>query len=162
MSNGGSAPRILSIDDYFMTEHDVTVKDSDTGRTTTKTVHVTPNWTVPQQESMNYDKEFDDNCPLSPQVMKYEYEMEMEEIYRQSLLKSFKKQIDNLLFNFIILDSFNEKVEYFEDFWSYAKSKGFQVYTVEIQAEPNVCFKRNTHSRTLSEILRVSSPTHNF
>ena len=87
--------------------------------------------------------------------MKYEYEAEMEEIYRQNLLKSFKKQIDNLLFNFIIVDSCNEKVEGFEDFWSYAKSKGFQVYVVEIQAEPNTCFKRNTHGRTLSEILRV-------
>ena len=89
------------------------------------------------------------------QEMKYEYEAEMEEIYRHNLLKSFKKQIDNLLFNFIIVDSCNEKVEFFEDFWSYAKSKGFQVYIVEIQAEPNTCFKRNTHSRTLSEILRV-------
>ena len=87
--------------------------------------------------------------------MKYEYEAEMEDIYRHNLLKSFKKQIDNLLFNFIIVDACNEKVECFEDFWSYAKSKGFQVYVVEIQAEPNTCFKRNTHSRTLSEILRV-------
>ncbi len=38
VSNGGSAPRILSIDDYFMAEHDLTIKDPDTGKTVTKTV----------------------------------------------------------------------------------------------------------------------------
>ena len=48
--------------------------------------------------------------------MKYEYEAEMEEIYRHNLLKSFKKQIDNLLFNFIIVDSCNEKVEFLKTF----------------------------------------------
>ena len=61
--------------------------------------------------------------------MEYEYEPEMEELYRQSLLKSFKKQVDNLYFNFIIIDAVFSKVKQFEEFWSYAKSKGFQVYS---------------------------------
>ena len=38
VTNGGSAPRILSIDDYFMAEHDIVFKDPDTGKTITKTV----------------------------------------------------------------------------------------------------------------------------
>ena len=90
------------------------------------------------------------------QEMKYEFEAEMEGMYRTSLLKSFKKQIDNLYFNFIIVDSCNEKVQYFEEFWSYAKSKGFQVYVVDLQSDPAVCHKRNTHGRTLDEINKVS------
>ncbi len=89
--------------------------------------------------------------------MKYEFEAEMEGMYRTSLLKSFKKQIDNLYFNFIIVDSCNEKVQYFEEFWSYAKSKGFQVYVVDLQADPIACHKRNTHGRTLDEINKVST-----
>lgn len=43
VTNGGSAPRILSIDDYFMAEHDIVFKDSDTGKTITKTV--SKSWT---------------------------------------------------------------------------------------------------------------------
>ena len=38
VTNGGGAPRILSIDDYFMAEHDIVFKDPDTGKTITKTV----------------------------------------------------------------------------------------------------------------------------
>ncbi len=60
-------------------------------------------------------------------MLEYEYEAEMEEVYKQSLLKSFKKQIDNLLYSFLIVDAVFDKVKFLEEFWSYAKSKGFQV-----------------------------------
>ena len=60
-------------------------------------------------------------------VLEYEFEAEMEDSYRRNLVKSFKKQIDNCLFSFIIIDANNDKVRYFEEMWSYAKSKGFQV-----------------------------------
>ena len=59
--------------------------------------------------------------------MEYEYEQGMEEAYLQSLFKSFKKTVDGGLFPFIIVDAINDKVKSFEPFWSYAKSKGFQV-----------------------------------
>ena len=61
------------------------------------------------------------------QLMEYEYEEEMEDMYRQSLLKSFKKQLDNMYFSFIIVDSVFNKSRHVNDFWTYAKSKGFQV-----------------------------------
>lgn len=61
------------------------------------------------------------------QVLEYEFDPEMEEAYRSSFLKSFRKQVDNCYFNFIIVDSMFERAKYIEDFWSYAKSKGFQV-----------------------------------
>ena len=60
-------------------------------------------------------------------MLEYEYEQAVEEAYRQSLLKSFKKTVDDGFFPFIILDATNEKVVHFSEFWSYAKSKGFQV-----------------------------------
>lgn len=61
------------------------------------------------------------------QVLEYEYEPELEDSYRQNMFKSFKKTIDDGFFPFIIVDAVNEKVKHFEEFWSYAKSKGFQV-----------------------------------
>ena len=38
VANKGSAPRILSLDDYFCTEKEKTVTDPDTGKSTTKKV----------------------------------------------------------------------------------------------------------------------------
>lgn len=60
-------------------------------------------------------------------MLDYEYEPEMESSYRKNMYKSFKKTIDDGFFPFIIVDAVNEKERHFEDFWSYAKSKGFQV-----------------------------------
>lgn len=64
---------------------------------------------------------------FSFQVLEYEYEAEMESAYRQNMLKSFKKTIDDGFFPFIIVDAVFDRIKHFEEFWSYAKSKGFQV-----------------------------------
>lgn len=59
--------------------------------------------------------------------MVYEYELEMEETYRNSMLKTFKKTLDDGFFPFIIIDTINDKVRHFDQFWSAAKTKGFEV-----------------------------------
>lgn len=59
--------------------------------------------------------------------MEYEYESGMEDSYRQNMYKSFKKTIDDGFFPFIIVDAINDRVKQFDEFWSYAKSRGFQV-----------------------------------
>lgn len=59
--------------------------------------------------------------------MVYEYEPEMEESYRLSFIKSFKKTITDGYFPFIIVDNVNDKVKYFGEMWSFAKQNGFQV-----------------------------------
>lgn len=60
-------------------------------------------------------------------VMEYEYEADMEETYRTSMFKTFKKTLDDGFFPFIILDAINDRVRHFEQFWSAAKTKGFEV-----------------------------------
>ena len=59
--------------------------------------------------------------------MKYEYDAELESSYRSSLVKSFKKQIDDGYFSFILVDCINDKTEHYRPMWSYAKQKGFEV-----------------------------------
>ena len=59
--------------------------------------------------------------------MEYEYELEMEPHYRTALTKAFKKQVDEGHFSFLIVDAFNEKVQYFKDMCHHAKDKGYQV-----------------------------------
>jgi len=63
------------------------------------------------------------------QVMEYEYDSAMEVSYQLSFLKSFKRQIDDCYFSFIIVDAVFDKLAQLEEFWSYAMSKGFQAST---------------------------------
>ncbi|XP_060085528.1 YLP motif-containing protein 1-like [Ylistrum balloti] len=79
----------------------------------------------------------------------------MEESYRQNMFKSFKKTIDDGFFAFIILDAVNDRCKQFEEFWSYAKSKGFQVYIADIQGDVATCAKRNTHKRSIKELEKI-------
>uniref|UniRef100_A0A8C1YCV8 YLP motif-containing protein 1 n=1 Tax=Cyprinus carpio TaxID=7962 RepID=A0A8C1YCV8_CYPCA len=124
---GGAPPRVLGLDDYFMTEVEKVEKDPDTGKR------------------------------VKNKVLEYEYEPEMEDTYRSSMLKTFKKTLDDGFFPFIILDAINDKVKYFDQFWSAAKTKGFEVYLAEITTDHQTCAKRNIHSRTLKDITKLAS-----
>ncbi|KAI5606639.1 YLP motif-containing protein 1 isoform X1 [Silurus asotus] len=132
---GGAPPRVLGLDDYFMTEVEKEEKDPDTGKR------------------------------IKTKVLEYEYEPEMEDTYRNSMLKTFRKTLDDGFFPFIILDAINEKVKYFEQFWSAAKTKGFEVYVAEVSADHQTCAKRNIHGRKLKDITKLansweSAPVH--
>uniref|UniRef100_A0A4W3IHN5 YLP motif-containing protein 1 n=1 Tax=Callorhinchus milii TaxID=7868 RepID=A0A4W3IHN5_CALMI len=123
---GGAAPRVLSLDDYFMTEVEKVVKDPDSGKRVKK------------------------------KLLEYEYEPEMEETYRSSMFKTFRKTLDDGFFPFIIIDAINNRVKHFEQFWSAAKTKGFEVYIAEMSADNQTCAKRNIHGRKLKEINKMS------
>uniref|UniRef100_A0A2D4Q4V6 YLP motif-containing protein 1 n=3 Tax=Micrurus TaxID=8634 RepID=A0A2D4Q4V6_MICSU len=123
---GGAAPRVLSLDDYFITEIEKEERDPDTKKRVKK------------------------------KILEYEYEADMEEVYRASLFKTFKKTLDDGFFPFIILDAINDRVRHFEQFWSAAKTKGFEVYLAEITADNQTCCKRNVHGRKLKEINKMA------
>lgn len=87
--------------------------------------------------------------------MKYEYDKEMDEVYQKSLVKSFKKTIDDDLFNFIIVDMVNEKLAYLEEMTNYATEKSYSVYIIEILGDIIQCTNRNIHKRSFKEIYEV-------
>ena len=57
----------------------------------------------------------------------YEYDEADAAMYRVSLKKAFKKQCDDSLFNFLIVDGVNAKTEHYAEIYDYAKAKGFEV-----------------------------------
>ncbi|CAD6227510.1 GSCOCG00001193001-RA-CDS [Cotesia congregata] len=129
LEQAGSAPRILSLDDYFLTEKEIESTDDNGKKIINK------------------------------------YEEGMESSYLTSLVKAFKKNIVDGFFNFIILDSINEKISDYEEMWSFAKSKGFRVYICEMDMDVQICLKRNVHNRTEDEINRIIDyfePTPNY
>ena len=89
--------------------------------------------------------------------MKYEFDAEMDEAYQRSLVKSFKKTIDDDLFNFIIVDMINHKLSKLEEMSQYAKAKGgFQTYIIELNdKDEQVYLDRNVHNRSSEDIKKV-------
>lgn len=75
--NGGSAPRIFAMDDYFMTEED-------------------------EEELKTAGSRKRKSSVSGPAVMKYQYESGMEEAYRASMLRAFRKTLEEKRFSFII------------------------------------------------------------
>ncbi|XP_052864674.1 uncharacterized protein LOC128271262 isoform X2 [Anopheles cruzii] len=119
---GGPSPRVLSLDDYFLVDKEVEERDPVSGKLT-KVVRA-----------------------------EYEFDGEMEELYIQNLIKAFKRTISERLFNFVIVDCCNHRLEYYCEFHNYARSNGFKVYTCTMQTDVDACVEQNVHHRTAEEI----------
>merc|ERR1739838_1084861 len=94
---------------------------------------------------------------VKTKTMEYEYEPEMETSYRESLTKSFKKQVDDGFYPFIIIDCINDKIKHFSDIAAYAKKKDYEVYIGEMDYEINTCYQRNIHNRSKIDIRKIIS-----
>ncbi|KAF9667768.1 hypothetical protein SADUNF_Sadunf15G0057800 [Salix dunnii] len=132
VENGGNVPRIHSMDDYFMTEVEK-VEDGDASKSSSSTRGKKP--------------------IVKRVVMEYCYEPEMEEAYRESLLKAFKKTLEEGTFTLVIVDDRNLRVADFAQFWAIAKRSGYEVYLSEATyKDPVGCAARNVHGFTIDEI----------
>ncbi|KAI3513465.1 hypothetical protein L1887_20799 [Cichorium endivia] len=136
VENGGEAPRIHSMDEYFMTEVEK-AEDSDLSK---------PSGSLRGKRQ------------VMKKVMEYCYEPEMEEAYRASMLKAFKKTLDEGVYSFIIVDDRNLRVADFAQFWATAKRSGYEVYLVEASyKDPAGCAARNVHNFSLDDIQKMST-----
>ncbi|XP_010483988.1 PREDICTED: YLP motif-containing protein 1-like isoform X1 [Camelina sativa] len=134
IENGGSAPRIHSMDDYFMTEVEK-VEESDS-----------------TSSSSGRSKR-----PSVKMVMEYCYEPEMEEAYRSSMLKAFKRTLEDGTFSFVIVDDRNLRVADFAQFWATAKRSGYEAYILEATyKDPTGCAARNVHGITLDQVQQMA------
>ncbi|KAJ9560153.1 hypothetical protein OSB04_005313 [Centaurea solstitialis] len=135
VDNGGEAPRIHSMDEYFMTEVEK-AEDS---------------------ESSKSSGSFRGKRQVMKKVMEYCYEPEMEEAYRASMLKAFKKTLEEGIYSFIIVDDRNLRVADFAQFWATAKRSGYEVYLVEAAyKDPAGCAARNVHNFTMDDIQKMA------
>ncbi|XP_050542910.1 YLP motif-containing protein 1-like isoform X2 [Daktulosphaira vitifoliae] len=125
ISMGGQAPRILSLDDYFMTEVTKIEIDPET------------------------------NKKVEKKVMEYEHDSANESLYRTSFIKAFKKKVLENYFSFYIIDAINNKVTYYKDILDIAKVNGFTGYVIELESDVELCIKNNIHKRTTQEINNI-------
>ncbi|XP_077240463.1 uncharacterized protein LOC143881327 isoform X2 [Tasmannia lanceolata] len=135
VENGGSAPRIHSMDDYFMTEVEK----------------------VEENEGSKSSSSVKGKKRITRKVMEYCYEPEMEEAYRSSMLKAFKKTLEEGNFTFIIVDDRNLRVADFAQFWAIAKRSGYEVYLLEAAyKDPMGCAARNVHGFSSDDIQKMA------
>ncbi|MCO5598298.1 hypothetical protein L7F22_052390 [Adiantum nelumboides] len=125
--NGGSAPRIHSMDDYFTCEVEREEEvESGSSRSKKKVVK---------------------------RAMEYCYEPEMEEVYRASMLKAFRKTLEEGMFKFVIVDDRNVLIADFAQFWAIAKRSGYEAYILEAPySDVKGCAARNVHNFTEQHI----------
>ncbi|GER49997.1 P-loop containing nucleoside triphosphatehydrolases superfamily protein [Striga asiatica] len=131
VENGGTVPRVYSMDEYFMTEVEK----------------------VEESEGPRSSGSVRGKKTVTKKVMEYCYEPEMEEAYRSSMLKAFKKTLVEGAFPFVIVDDRNLRVADFTQFWATAKRSGYEVYLLEAEyKDPAGCAARNVHGFTQNEI----------
>ncbi|URE19177.1 nuclear protein [Musa troglodytarum] len=183
IENGGNAPRIHAMDDYFMIEVEKKVDDNEGSKSSS---------------SSRVKKQ------TTKKVVEYCYEPEMEEkigterasyalkdmkatpdrqgnswldsasdkernVYRSSMLKAFKKTLEEGIFTFIIVDDRNLRVADFAQFWAVAKNlwfyekknpnprSGYEVYLLEAPyKDPTGCAARNVHGFTQEGIQNMA------
>ncbi|XP_020082574.1 YLP motif-containing protein 1-like [Ananas comosus] len=132
---GGNAPRIHAMDDYFMIEVEK-VEDNDGNKSSSS---------------------FRGKKQSTKKAIEYCYEPEMEETYRASMLKAFKKTLDEGIFTFVIVDDRNLRVADFAQFWAIGKRAGYEVYLLEAPyKDPMGCAARNVHGFTLEDVERMA------
>ncbi|KAL2936066.1 YLP motif-containing protein 1 [Bienertia sinuspersici] len=91
-------------------------------------------------------------------VLEYCYEPEMEEAYRSSMLKAFKKTLEEGAFTFVIVDDRNLRVADFAQFWATAKRSGYEVYLLEAPyKDPAGCTARNVHGFTQADVEKMAA-----
>ncbi|XP_010444130.1 PREDICTED: uncharacterized protein LOC104726876 isoform X2 [Camelina sativa] len=134
VDNGGSAPRIHSMDDYFMTEVEKVEESDSTSSSSARSKR-----------------------PSVKMVMEYCYEPEVEEAYRSSMLKAFKRTLEDGTFSFVIVDDRNLRVADFAQFWATAKRSGYEAYILEATyKDPTGCAARNVHGITLDQVQQMA------
>ncbi|KAF8769733.1 hypothetical protein HU200_006342 [Digitaria exilis] len=137
VENGANAPRIHSMDDYFMIEIEKKLEDNEGSKSSSASKR---------------------RRQLTKKVIEYCYEPEMEETYRSSMLKAFKKTLDEGNFTFVIVDDRNLRVADFAQYWATAKHSGYEVYLLEAPyKDPTGCAARNVHGFTLDEIKKMAA-----
>ncbi|KAG0462937.1 hypothetical protein HPP92_021413 [Vanilla planifolia] len=135
VENGGCAPRIHAMDDYYMIEVEK----------------------VEENEGLKLAVPARGKKQVTKKVIEYCYEPEMEEAYRSSMLKAFKKTLDDGVFSFVIVDDRNLRVADFAQFWAIAKRMGYEVYVLEAKyKDPAGCAARNIHGFSLDDIKKMA------
>lgn len=131
VQQGGDAPRIHAIDDYFVTEVEKETTEELPGKKSRK---------------------------RTVREMDYCYEAELEGAYKASLLRAYERTVREARFTMVIVDAPNILAEDLKPYWTAGQRGGYEVYIAEVHGgSPEACHCRNAHSRTLADIQQAAA-----
>ncbi|KAA6429066.1 MAG: hypothetical protein FRX49_01176 [Trebouxia sp. A1-2] len=131
VQQGGDAPRIHAIDDYFVVEVEKEIEEEASGKKSRKR-------TVRQME--------------------YCYEADLEGTYKASLMQAFERTVKEARFGMVLVDAPNVSADDLKGYWSAGQRGGYEVYMVEVTgATVEECHKRNIHNRSLADIQQAAA-----
>lgn len=131
VQQGGDAPRIHAIDDYFVVEVEKVIEEEASGKKPRKR-------TVRQME--------------------YCYEADLEGTYKASLMQAFERTVKEARFGMVLVDAPNVSADDLKGYWSAGQRGGYEVYMVEVAgATVEECHKRNIHDRSLADIQQAAA-----
>lgn len=131
VQQGGDAPRIHAIDDYFVTEVEKEVMEDIPGK-------------KPRKRSLRQ--------------MEYCYEAELEGAYKAGLLKAFERTVKEARYAMVMVDAPNVAADDLRAYWSAGQRGGYDVYILEVDhGSPQECHQRNIHNRSLADIEQAAA-----
>ncbi|VDM32293.1 unnamed protein product [Hydatigera taeniaeformis] len=86
---------------------------------------------------------------------RFVYEADMDEVYRKQLVKLLSRQMDNGLFNFLLIDAVNRSAAELEELAIQARSRHFQVYVIEVNTSLTICLSRSAGRRSESDVRAI-------
>lgn len=127
--DAGTTVRVHSIDDYFVTEVEKEVDD---------------------EKRAGRKRKVTD--------MEYLYEVELEDAYEASLLKAYTRTVDEGRFKCVLVDAPLLKAAQLREYWRLGQKAGYEVYmSLPLETDPEVCYKRNVHNRSLNDIQKAAA-----
>eukprot|EP00108_Taenia_solium_P007131 TsM_001123600 transcript=TsM_001123600 gene=TsM_001123600 len=86
---------------------------------------------------------------------RFVYEADMDEVYRKQLVKLLTRQMDNGLFNFLLVDAVNRSATELEELAVQARSRHFQVYVIEVNTSLTICLSRSAGRRSERDVRAI-------
>ena len=126
VAQGGAAPRLMSIDDYFVVENEKMEKDPDTGKIVKKTVH--NHFTTSRHYCTNSHPSCHassaDRCTSTSSIRTWRTRIESRSSSRS------RSRRENCHFSFIVVDAVFDRAQHVDEFCTAAKVHAYQVFDV--------------------------------
>lgn len=126
-AGGPSAPRILSLDDYFLEEVEEVVDDEERKGKRKKVT-----------------------------VSKYVFDPALLPSYAQQLVKAAQRTLSDRVHPIVVIDADNERADACRAFWEAATKSGYEVFVAETPSrDASACAAASRHGRSKAEIEAV-------
>eukprot|EP00879_Flechtneria_rotunda_P004053 GHRR01004296.1.p1 GENE.GHRR01004296.1~~GHRR01004296.1.p1 ORF type:complete len:958 (+),score=345.87 GHRR01004296.1:210-3083(+) len=140
LTHCGMAPRIHSIDDYFMVDVEREAAPDEAGASSSSSRR----GGAGSKRRVLIEQE-------------YQYDAAMEASYWKSLMKALGKTVTAREHSLVVLDAPVLRADQLKEAWMLGQGAGYEIIVVEaLTSNPEECFRQNIHGRSHADIRRLA------